>query len=244
MKLCNAIIISTLMVLGVLNAQAFKDLSKVDQNRFSELIGEGRNALQKQLYFEAITSFEEAKDLAPEEGAAYTLLTSAYVDLRFFSKAAESIEALIKLKGGSYDLLYNLGEILFVGGRYKEALEQFEKALKIAPKPVYYADKRLANLIKFKKLICLEKLGRTKEVEAYVSSVNELEDSPVYLMVQFLKALKDERDPKKSTDIFVKASRLYGQEISLYQDALNESGYDKLQWEIAIEDNNKLIKSL
>jgi tetratricopeptide (TPR) repeat protein len=92
----------------------------------------------KQMYAEAEAAFNKAIELAPDKLEAYTGLANVYNAQKKFDLAAQASQKAAQLAaagggGGSAETLYNQGVILWNSGKYAEAKDQFEQAVKADP---------------------------------------------------------------------------------------------------------------
>ena len=93
---------------------------------------------KKQQYADAEAAFQKAIALAPESADAYTGLANVYNAQKKFDLAQQASAKASELAGaggggGSAEGIYNQGVILWNAGKYQEAKEQFEAAVKIDP---------------------------------------------------------------------------------------------------------------
>ncbi len=93
---------------------------------------------KKQQYAEAEASFQKAIGLAPNSGDAYTGLANLYNAQKKFDLAQQASVKAAELTaaaggGGSAEAMYNQGVILWNAGKFAEAKDQFELAVKADP---------------------------------------------------------------------------------------------------------------
>jgi tetratricopeptide (TPR) repeat protein len=94
---------------------------------------------KKQQFAEAENSFKKAIELAPNSADAYTGLANVYNAQKKFDLAQQASAKASELAGagggggGNAEALYNQGVILWNAGKYAEAKEQFEAAIKADP---------------------------------------------------------------------------------------------------------------
>ena len=93
---------------------------------------------KKQQFAEAENSFKKAIELAPGSADAYTGLANVYNAQKKFDLAQQASAKAAELAGaggggGNAEALYNQGVILWNAGKYAEAKEQFESAIKADP---------------------------------------------------------------------------------------------------------------
>ncbi len=80
-------------------------------------------------YAEAIPQFEKVVALAPENSWGYNSLGAAYLQLEQWGKAKKMFERSLQCEG-NYSAAANLGSILLFEGKFHEAAQQYEAALK------------------------------------------------------------------------------------------------------------------
>jgi tetratricopeptide (TPR) repeat protein len=93
---------------------------------------------QKQQYAEAETAFKKVAELRPTSPDAFTGLANLYNAQKKFDLAAEMSAKAASLSGGatggaSAETTFNQGVIFWNAGKYQEAKEQFEAAIKADP---------------------------------------------------------------------------------------------------------------
>lgn len=93
---------------------------------------------KKQQYAEAESAFQKAIEIAPNSGEAYTGLANIYNTQKKFDLAQQASAKAAELTtaaggGGSAEAVYNQGVIFWNAGKFTEAKEQFEAAVKADP---------------------------------------------------------------------------------------------------------------
>jgi Tfp pilus assembly protein PilF len=93
---------------------------------------------KKQQFPEAEGAFIKATELAPNSGDAYTGLANVYNAQKKFDLAQQASSKAAELTaagggGGGAEATYNQGVILWNAGKYAEAKDQFELAVKADP---------------------------------------------------------------------------------------------------------------
>jgi tetratricopeptide (TPR) repeat protein len=93
---------------------------------------------KKMQYAEAEAAFQKAIELAPGNGDAYTGLANVYNAQKKFDLAASASAKAAELTsagggGGGAEASYNQGVIMWNAGKYAEARDQFEAAVKADP---------------------------------------------------------------------------------------------------------------
>ena len=92
---------------------------------------------KKMQYGDAETAFQKTLELAPGNGDAYTGLANVYNAQKKFDLAATASAKAAELSaasgGGGAEASYNQGVIMWNAGKYAEAKDQFEAAVKTDP---------------------------------------------------------------------------------------------------------------
>jgi len=244
MSFSRNIIYPLILGLGLVTAKPLEELPQVDQVKFRNHFRASVEALQKKDYFDAILEANDAIAIYGESPAPYEVLTSIYINLSMYSRAIETGERAVELQETpKLSAYFNLAEVYFVNDMYEKALSMFDKALAITPEKKYYQDHVLVNLIRFKQLISFQKLGDDAGYSNAVSKISEDEDNPLPLMSKVLSTIID-GDHKASAEFLARAKRIYREEIALYEDAMNESGFNTLRVQSQLDDNLEQLKTL
>gem|GEM_PF-5834305 len=221
-------------------AENFEDLKKIDQALYLEHKEGLLEAVSKQEYINALIEGNDALYLFKGDVSIYDAMIGVYLNLTLYEKALEMSEKVNDLRPESFNVLYNLGEIYFVNEKYEEALAVFNKAQAMSIEVNYYNERVISNLIRFKKLVVFELLDREDDYEAQLASIKPDEDNPLPLMSESFQYMRNS-EFTKAAEIMAKARRIYGNEISLYKDTLDEAGYDKISLIHKISENLKFL---
>jgi tetratricopeptide (TPR) repeat protein len=95
---------------------------------------QGRTALAKKNYQDAIPYLEQANAIYPNFFEAHLLLATALVDLRQWEKAEPVLQRALELKPENAGALISLGEVYWRQKRFKEAEETLLAGLKVDDK--------------------------------------------------------------------------------------------------------------
>ncbi|MBI3039139.1 tetratricopeptide repeat protein [bacterium] len=93
----------------------------------------GKVQLKKGNYPEALLAFEQALKLNPNDVSTHLLLGQCHEHFKNFEKAELSYKNVISIQQKWPDAFYCLGKVLFETGRFDEAIERLNDALKINP---------------------------------------------------------------------------------------------------------------
>ena len=81
---------------------------------------------------DALPLFERVAQLAPDDHSSYTNLFGVYYKLKMYSEAAEALEAAVAIDPSALTY-YQLGTMRYLEGRFPEAIQAYEKSLKLNP---------------------------------------------------------------------------------------------------------------
>jgi tetratricopeptide (TPR) repeat protein len=104
--------------------------ARVPANARDEFV-QGRSALAKKSYAEAVTHLQKAVSGYPEFFAARMLLATALIDQREWSRAEAVLQGTLEQKPENAPTLLALGEVYWRQKRYKEAEETLLAGLKV-----------------------------------------------------------------------------------------------------------------
>ena len=99
----------------------------------SDLLAKGDNALNENRLNDALNFYNEAQQKDPNNSIVNRKLAKTYHHLKDYASAQKKYEAYLASNPDDVDTIINLGEVFRQQGLYKFALENFEKALKLAP---------------------------------------------------------------------------------------------------------------
>lgn len=129
--------------------------------------GLGMGYIKEKQYAQAITEFEAAAALDPEQFAVWANLAQAYVGANRIDKAIEAYEKSVTLKPEEAGVYNNLGTLYVKKGRLEDAKQAFTKAATLDPPhaATYYFNlgATLVNLGQMKD--AAEPLRKTLELE-------------------------------------------------------------------------------
>jgi type IV pilus assembly protein PilF len=120
----------------------------------------GASYYQQGNYQVALQELRQALTIDPNYAAAYGVLGLVYMDLGDRARAEESFQRGLRLSPTDSDVANNYGWFLCQGGRYKESLEMFARALR---NPLYTTPARPLHNAG----ICARRMGDDKAAEDY-----------------------------------------------------------------------------
>ena len=128
--------------LGVLGIFAF--LSSANAQRVellfhnNQLLQGGRHALQSGNYDRAMFYYEKALERGSlsinEKRDVHSGLCLAYMSMDRFTEAIEQCEASLAIQSNRWETVNNLGTVYLIMGDYENAIQVFERGLKMKPK--------------------------------------------------------------------------------------------------------------
>jgi type IV pilus assembly protein PilF len=120
----------------------------------------GASYYQQGNYQVALQELRQALTIDPNYAAAYGVLGLVYMDLGDRARAEESFQRGLRLSPTDSDVANNYGWFLCQGGRYKESLDMFARALR---NPLYTTPARPLHNAG----ICARRMGDDKAAEDY-----------------------------------------------------------------------------
>lgn len=97
------------------------------------LIDKGNIFLNWKRYQEALSTFNEAIRLDPQEALAYNGKGNALQELRQYQEALSAFNEAIRLEPQEVSAHFNKGNLLYDRGQYKEAIQEYDIALRLSP---------------------------------------------------------------------------------------------------------------
>ncbi len=115
------------------------------------LIDKGNILLNWERYQEALSAFNEAIRLDPQDALAYNGKANALHYLRQYQEALSAFNEAIRLDPQEISAHFNKGNLLYDRGQYKEAIQEYDIALRLNPQDPNIAQNRNLALKKLKK---------------------------------------------------------------------------------------------
>ena len=84
-------------------------------------------------YREAIATFSQGIEIAPDNAVLYRWRGHRYLSVREFDRARADLERGLQLDPSCYGCLYHLGVVKFVAGEFAGAADAFARGLPLAP---------------------------------------------------------------------------------------------------------------
>ncbi len=173
---------------------------------------------------EALAELDKASAIFADSPEVHNLRGSCFVEMRAFPKAIAEFTEAVSLSKDNPSIIFNIGEVNFVTKQWKEALEVFEKVMKILPPE----NISLGRLVEFKILLCKKKLGLHDDVLILADKYDYLDDSPYYYYCKAALAYEEE-NLIEAEQWLARAKRIFRDPnvLAPWQDTLVEYGYIK-----------------
>ncbi len=180
-------------------------LSKDEQAKVKELLGDASTFIQGIRIQEAIAKLLEAEEIAPGLYTIHNLKGAAYTKMRDFDKARVCFEKAISIAPDAFMGRFNLAETEFVTHKYDAAVKRLTPLIPLLEQQAKEADDAAAdpkkpfdaaqrknlrmqaeatrgtiNLIQFKLLICALKMGDPAGATAIQKKFNRFSDDPSF----------------------------------------------------------------
>ena len=206
------------------NQKAFLNLPEEKRKEFIKHLGEANRVFQQQRVFDALAELDKASAIFADSPEVHNLRGSCFVEMRAFPKAIAEFTKAVSLSKENPSIIFNIGEVNFVTKQWKEALEVFEKVMKILPPE----NISLGRLVEFKILLCKKKLGLDDDVLILADKYDYLDDSPYYYYCKAALAYEEE-NLIEAEQWLARAKRIFRDPnvLAPWQDTLVEYGYIK-----------------
>ncbi len=195
-----------------LPTKAFIPLSPEDS--FNELVAQALSAFEAENYDEALKYLDAALTFAPKSPFVLNLRGAVFTKKKDFEAARKNFEAAVAIDPQFFPARFNLGEVLFLEGRYEEALSFFE---------LLNSNYLRNELIQFKLIILFALTDRREDAARTLQRLRFPGETPAwYYSHAAFRALEgDKRDSRR----YLKAARAIFPEsqLSLYEESMEES---------------------
>ena len=164
----------------------------------------------------AIKFLEMAEQAKPAQANTANLRGAIYTRQRDWPKAQAAFEEALKLQPDLPMAQFNLGEVLFLNGKYKEARERFQTFLNSQPKN---------DLGLYKIYLCDLLGGDNARAQDFLSSLQPNPVSPIYYFSKAAEAFV-KGDKAAAMEFVGSAYRIYPPDANAtFADSLVEKGY-------------------
>ena len=110
---------------NIINRNVSQSFSGSD---ISDILAQGDKALNENKFEEALSAYEKANKLNPEENTVYRKLAKAQFHLKDYASAEKNYEIYLEKTPDDFDTWIELGETQRQAGLYQKALKSFEQA--------------------------------------------------------------------------------------------------------------------
>jgi len=185
------------------------ETSSSDNQKFAQLITEAQQFQAESKLLDAMEKINEAEKLRPDTAILHNMRGSIYTAMRDFDKAKVQFESARELQPGAFEPQFNLTELSYVRGAYKEAEEGFRKLLEDYPK----LRVEIRHITLFKILVCQLKQKNDGGAEETMKNFTFMDDTPAYYYAKAAFAFHkgDKLDghtwANKATQIFKRAEQ-------------------------------------
>lgn len=203
---------------------AFSNLSLEDKKAYQDHLFKASEHFGKKRVFEALEKLFAAEDILPSGPHAMNLFGACYVEFRDFEKAEKHFGTVYEMTPASQAVIFNLAEIAFVTKRWQTSLDRFDHLL------LQFEGEhtQLTDLIDFKRMICLLKLGQKEEALKIKNSRPEDGDSPFYYYAEAVVQFEEGNDVEGTTNL-INGRKVYGggenPMNANWEDTMVEMGY-------------------
>jgi tetratricopeptide (TPR) repeat protein len=147
-----------------------KALSEFIPLAAEEYLSQGNALFWKDRYKEAITAYDKALQLQPDNAQAWYQKGSSLRHIKRYAEALESFNRALEIEPDNYLIWIEHGAVLDRWDRLEEALKSYGRAIEIAPENSY------SSLAWYNRGVTLDKLGRVEE--AFKSHERAVEIKP------------------------------------------------------------------
>ena len=170
---------------------------------------------QRRQFQEATVKLEEAARVLPNDASIQNLLGTAYTKLRDYSRAEACFERALDLDSTFFPAKFNQGELIFLQGRYPQALEHFSAMLRDDP---------ANSLLQFKVVLCLLKTDQLEEARKMAKRIPLLNEDPAWQYAQAAIAMQ-EGNKRKAAKYVANAAVLYPGRDGMYRETFQDLGW-------------------
>jgi Tfp pilus assembly protein PilF len=153
-------------------------------------------------YDSALAQLEELQKARPNDPLILNLFGSVYLKKQNYQKAERSFRESLQNEPGFFPANYNLGELLFLQGKFPQAREHFQ---------AMRASDARNELLQFKVGLCDLQAGEIDRAKRVMNAIKYPGDSPAWYYGQAALANK-EGDTAKAREYVRGAKYVYGPE--------------------------------
>ena len=167
-------------------------------------------------YDDALGKLNAADKLSPKDPFVLNLLGAVYTKKKDFPTAKQYFERALAKQPGFFPAKFNIGELIFLDGRYGDALDFFRQLLQESPN---------SELLQFKVFLCEFKLVNKEHAEKALNSVRYPVDTPAWYFAQAAWALQ-KGDKKKAHECVEGARYIFGAKTAMFEESCQDIGLD------------------
>ena len=167
-------------------------------------------------YDAALAKLAEADKKSPDDPFVLNLLGAAHTKKKNFAEAKRYFDRALARQPGFFPAKFNVGELLFLEGRNKEALEFFREMQREDPGN---------ELLQFKVFLCEIQLGDTEAAAQVLKAIRYPGDTPAWYFAQAVWESK-QGNKKKSREYVAGARFIFGQKTALFEETCQDIGLD------------------
>lgn len=200
-------------------APASERSAENNDQKFATIIAEAQKFQADNQLLDAKQKLDEADSLKPGTALVFNMRGSLYTAMRDFDKAQTAFEQARDINPAAFEPRFNLTELQFVRGHYKEAEKNFATLLQEYPKLRI----EIRHITLFKILVCQIKQEKTSEAEATMKNFTFMDDTPAYYFAKACFAFQA-GDKVEGQRWITKAGQIFKQGENIpYLDSLIES---------------------
>jgi len=192
------------------------DLPAEPEERFKITYVRAAQAFSRNDLENAIKFLDLAEQAKPGQANTVNLRGAIYTRQRDWPKAQAAFEEALKLQPDLPMAQFNLGEVLFLNNKYKEARERFQIFINSQPK----------NDLGLYKIYLCDLLGQDKaKADNFLASLQPNPSSPIYYFSKAAEAFA-KGDKEAAMEFVGSAYRIYPPDANAtFADSLVEKGY-------------------
>lgn len=197
-------------------AKRTDDLPTDPEEKFKVTYVRAAQAFSRNDLENAIKFLDMAEQAKPGQANTVNLRGAIYTRQRDWPKAQAAFEEALKLQPDLPMAQFNLGEVLFLNNKYKEARERFQIFINSQPK----------NDLGLYKIYLCDLLGQDKgKADNFLSSLQPNPSSPIYYFSKAAEAFF-KGDKEAGMEFVGSAYRIYPPDANAtFADSLVEKGY-------------------
>lgn len=164
-------------------------------------------------YETALSRLDALQGAAAQDLAARNLRGAIYTKLKRYEEARATFGDILKADPAYFPAIYNMGEVLFVEGRFEEALDYFRRMSRRDPRN---------ELVRFKLVLCYLLLDRVDDARKVAETFIAAGSTPAYYYAQAMLAEKA-GDTRARRENLAAARSIYGDKrVKLFEDSIGE----------------------